>query len=354
MASPSPIRVLVLGGGYGARILLPALLDNPAFAVCGIWGRHPDRVRDTMGNQSSVPILDDWKIAPEIDAVALAVPPVVQVEAARFFLAQNKALLCEKPLAANWQEALSLASAAGSNPVLVDYGYRYLEPFQRIKAMLEAEELGPVESVNIDWLLSTRAKPDLTWNWKSDAEMGGGTLNMMGSHILDYVSWWFGEMQSVKCVKKTIVGKRPQDDSREWKAVTADDSCQLDLIAQDSHLPIQIKVSTAESVPGPHQIHLHGRKGWMKLINANGSNYFSGFALSGEKEGRPLFAKAESLEPNLPTEDSRLKIARRLVDNWSRQIHELSFEGVTLKDALSAQYLLEWANRGQKPEPAHE
>ena len=39
---------------------------------------------------------------------------------------------------------------------------------------------------------------DAPWSWLSDAESGGGLLNEFGSHVVDLLRWYFGEIVAVQ------------------------------------------------------------------------------------------------------------------------------------------------------------
>ena len=94
--------------------------------------------------------------------------------------------------------------ASGKKGVLFQTGYmkRFNPGFQKIKDVLP--QLGELEFVTSAIYISA-PEPEITGkveptSWKSDAKRaGGGFLNASGSHHLDLMRYFFGDIKTVSC-----------------------------------------------------------------------------------------------------------------------------------------------------------
>ena len=111
----NPIRVGIIGAGFGQHVLLPAFRSIDHVVVRGIATTSLQRSQ-TMADQYHLPkayvswqaMLDD----PDIDALVIAVPPAVQQIIIREALQRNKHLFCEKPLGVSAEVTQAFASEA--------------------------------------------------------------------------------------------------------------------------------------------------------------------------------------------------------------------------------------------------
>ena len=68
---------------------------------------------------------------------------------------------------------------------------------------------------------------DAPWSWLSDAESGGGLLNEFGSHVVDLLRWYFGEIVTVQGCAVTI--KELRQDGASQRKADADDIALMTL-----------------------------------------------------------------------------------------------------------------------------
>jgi predicted dehydrogenase len=125
---PDPVRVGLVGAGTWARAVTgPVLAASPETEVAGVWSRtaaHAASVAHTLG----VRAFDDLDaLFAASDAIAIAVAPDAQPAIATRAAVLGKALLLEKPIAANLPDAEALAAtiASAGVPSLVMLTYRF-------------------------------------------------------------------------------------------------------------------------------------------------------------------------------------------------------------------------------------
>jgi|GEM_PF-3471686 len=345
--------VAVVGNFQALNVLLPAFQAVPDFDVVALCGRNEAVIRSAAAKAGIPKCFRDWKSLVEdktIEVVALALPAFLQPEAAVNLAAAGKHLFCEKPLAVNLADAQAMCDAVTKYQRLatVNFGFRLVEAFRDFHTIAHSKILGAPQMVMVEWLLASRRDPALTWNWKSDARLGGGTLNLMASHILDYLAWWFGEIKKIRLQTATLVPFRPESESGRPKKVMADDTCNF-LMTLSSGIPLNVTVSTAVGAAQGHRVRAWFEKGLVELSNKPGDDYFDGFQLSFHpSKGVPMelsmevknlacFSRMESCQPG------RVPIARRVVEEFALALAGRDNHAPTLVAALKVQESIEMA-----------
>jgi predicted dehydrogenase len=111
-----PVRVGVVGLGFGAAVHAPAMLAMPNVELVGLIGRRIEKVEATaerLGLSRDVALTKlDELLARQPDLISIALPPD-QIEAVALpVMASGCAVLCEKPLGGDIRVAQRLFDAA--------------------------------------------------------------------------------------------------------------------------------------------------------------------------------------------------------------------------------------------------
>ncbi len=72
------LRVGIVGLGFGATVVCPAFRSDSRCQVIGLASRHPEKTREAAGRLSVPRAFESWTALvndPEVDAIAIAVPP---------------------------------------------------------------------------------------------------------------------------------------------------------------------------------------------------------------------------------------------------------------------------------------
>lgn len=350
-------RTAIVGSLQGLNVLLPAFRAVPEFEVVALCGRNETRTQDVASQAGVGQVFSDWtQLLDErdIDVVALALPPFVQGRAAVELAASGKHLFCEKPLATTLADAQTICAMAARHQRVgvVNFGFRLIEAFRDFHALVQSGLLGRPQFVMVEWLLAGRRNPGLTWNWKSDAGQGGGTLNLMGAHVLDYLRWLFGDIAQVRLQSGVLIPHRPDAVTSLPRPVTADDTCNL-LLELAPALPATVSLSTVLAVPTSHRLRVWFEHGLLELVNGPEDDAQDGFKL--------LFHPAKSCAPERQAElgsrathgrmaatfPGRIETSRRVVAELAEALAGRPHVAATLADALQVQAALETA-RGAK------
>ena len=330
MTAP-PLRVAVAGLGFGEKVHLSALHDCPSTEPVALWHPRQERLEQACGHHglpgstSFEALLAD----PGIDALVIATPPEPRPALARAALEAGKALLLEKPVAAEAaaiEELQRLALRRGLT-VAVDFEYRAVPLFQQLAALLEQGVLGTPWLVKFDWLMASRADASRPWSWYSSAAAGGGVLGALGTHAFDILQWLIGPAQDVRGRLSTAIRERPRPDGSGLAAVDAEDVALMHLELEDRagrRVPCQLSLAS---------VARNGRGCWLELVGSdatlvlgsdNQADYVHGFQLWMARAGEPLRPVPPDPALAYPRtwEDGRIAPVRRLIGWWAEAVRE--------------------------------
>jgi predicted dehydrogenase len=197
------IRVVVTGGGFGARIQVPGLRLSGRFEVVALVGRdgaRTERLAAELGIPHAFSALPDALAAVDPDAVSVAAPPAAHAEQVLAALAARKHVMCEKPMARSLAEAETMEAAARAAGVvaLIDHEFRFHPGRAGLARLIARGDLGePRLMVAFDDLSLYVAPHRSPPTWWFDAAAGGGWLGASGSHLIDATRVWLGEVRRV-------------------------------------------------------------------------------------------------------------------------------------------------------------
>jgi predicted dehydrogenase len=147
----------------------------------------------------------------DLDAVSVCVPNTFHATAAIDALNAGCHVLCEKPPAMNYEEALTMYEAAKKNHRILAYNfnYRHSQEVKTLKAMIDKGEFGEIYAARVQ-ALRRRGIPG--WgNFINKELQGGGPLIDIGIHMLDIAMYLMGfpEPDYVAAGTHQRIGTRP-------------------------------------------------------------------------------------------------------------------------------------------------
>ena len=198
-------KALVAGTGFGCRIHVPAL-RAAGFEVAGLVGADIERTRrraEASGVPQAYTDLDEAITSSGAKVVTVATPPHTHAALTLAALSRGCHVICEKPFAMNLAEARSMLAAAERAGVvhLLGHEFRWL-PDRAIVARAIADGLiGEPRMLTLTQYSALVASPEAKMpRWWFDREAGGGWLGAQGSHIIDQLRCWLGELASLSAV----------------------------------------------------------------------------------------------------------------------------------------------------------
>lgn len=192
------IRVAVIGcGSIATSAHIPAYLKNPAVEIAAFCDIVPERAEACVrqyGVGRAVTDYHDLLNDPALDAVSVCTPNVLHAVIAEDFMRAGKDVLCEKPAARVYAEALEMQQVRRETGRLLNIGVcnRFNDSVNRIKKLIDAGTLGELYHVYISFR-SYRSIPGLGGAFTTKAIAGGGALIDWGVHFLDIVMYCCGD-----------------------------------------------------------------------------------------------------------------------------------------------------------------
>ena len=265
-----PIRVGVIGTGFGASLHLSALRENPELEVAAICSRRPERARAAAIDHGIPAHLTDYRELvrdPAIDAVIVASPPHLHHAMAIAALEAGKHVLCEKPMARNLAEARDMQRIAErvGTVAMVNLQLRFVPVRRRLHELIGEGYIGETHAATVVVHRSSLNDPnERPWGWLMEQEKAGGMLGATGAHYLDALRWWCGEVKAVAGAVSTMVRLRRLADSSAMAKVDADDNFAVILRFNNGALGT-VHVTATAGHEGDEEITISGSEGTLQI-----------------------------------------------------------------------------------------
>jgi predicted dehydrogenase len=231
-SNAAPIRVGLIGVGWGSVVQTPAFRMVPPFEVAALCSRRPERVAAAGEKLGIADVSTDWEAfvrRDDLDVISICTPVDLHHQQAMVAIAAGKHVIVEKPVGVDSVQTGEMAAAADAAGVAhaVCFEGRWEPARLKIWEMVRAGHLG------LPYLAMTRSGADywhptrgLQSEWMYRRAEGGGYLMGMGSHDIDYICALFGEPEAVCADVRTTVKERTRPDGSTL-GVDADDTSVL-------------------------------------------------------------------------------------------------------------------------------
>ncbi len=174
----------ILGTGNIARVFAKGITNSSTGKLFAVASRNLANAQ-AFGKEFNVPCRYSSYEAliadPKVQVVYIALPHVLHAEWAIRAANAGKHILCEKPLAINYAEALSIVDAASRNDIFMmeAFMYRCHPQTTKLIELLRAKVIGDVRVIQATF--SFQADFDLT-NRALSIELGGGSILDVGCY----------------------------------------------------------------------------------------------------------------------------------------------------------------------------
>lgn len=192
------MKVAVIGCGTIANAQhIPAYLANPEAEIKYFCDIIPERAEKAVADYGCGIAVTDYKEVladPEVEAVSVCTPnnmhSIISIDALR----AGKNVLCEKPAARIYSEALEMQKVQHETGKVLNIGVcnRFNNGVIKLKELIDNGELGDVFHVYVSFRCH-RSIPGLGGDFTTKAVAGGGALIDWGVHFLDIVMYCCGD-----------------------------------------------------------------------------------------------------------------------------------------------------------------
>ncbi len=236
------IKVGMIGYGFMGRTHSNAYCQvnhffdvayEPQLAVvCGLDSAVAGAFAERWGYKSHT---TDWHKVIEDDEVKLVdicVPNNVHAEIAIAAAKAGKAIICEKPLALNGEQARTMVEAVEKAGVanLVSFNYRRVPAVTLAKKLIDEGRLGRIFHYRAnflqDWTISKDVPQGGMGTWRLDVKAAGsGVTGDLLAHCIDTAMWHNGLVTEVCAMSETFVKERKHAETGKVTPVGIDDAC---------------------------------------------------------------------------------------------------------------------------------
>jgi len=238
------IKTAIIGTGFMGKVHAENVRRLGNVDIAAVVGSRPETARkfaESAGIPIATNIIKDVLDDKEIAAVHICTPNVDHFPMSLAAIEAGKAVLCEKPLTMNVDQAQRLVDAAKAKDAVncVQHNLRYYPVVQQMRQMISHGDLGEILIVqgtySQDWLLY-----ETDWNWRLEPKSNGKLRVMgdIGSHWMDMIQHLTGLRITALCADlatfhktrkrpkgsvETFSGKKAQPGDYEEVPIDTDD-----------------------------------------------------------------------------------------------------------------------------------
>jgi len=344
---PSSTRKIgIIGVGFGAQVHVPGLRSE-GWEVAAICSRTREKAEKAAADGGIADIYTDPMELirrDDLAAVSIITPPAAHHALSIAALRAGKHVLCEKPFALEAKQAREMLDAAEKSrrTAMIVHEFRHTPQRAYIKQVLNEGYIGKFQLCTIELFLDRYVSPQprpLTWMaYKSE---GGGLLGALGSHYIDGLRYWFGEVASVSGRLATL---RPElVDTATGKKVEAetDDTFSLTLTFKNGGMATMI-ASFATTPTRGAKIVVMGDDGTL-IAEQPGPNPLENGVVVASRNGAPLreLETPPQYTPFTDARDHRLTAFRLLVRDFNAGVEEGTSPAPNFTDGLRCQQVLD-------------
>jgi len=119
---------------------------------------------------------------------------------------------------------MAACARRSSQVAMIDHEFRWQPARALVKELLDQGYVGTPWSVSAVSHVSLFADPERPpYSWWQQRERGAGWLLNSGTHLIDTLRWWLGDVEAVSGFVATNVKQRKRARDGAWVSATADD-----------------------------------------------------------------------------------------------------------------------------------
>lgn len=226
------LRVGIVGVGWGALVHGPAFQLVDGYELVALCGRRPGPLAAASERLGITDVSSDWETfvrRDDLDVISIVLPVGLHRPVFLAALEAGKHVLCEKPLAPTGADAREMVAAAEASDraTAVCFQYRWSPEHLAVWELVAAGGLGrPFYAQMSQTAGYWHPGHALQSEWMYRLDEGGGYLNGMASHDIDFLQTLFGPVVEVCADVRCTIPERPRPDGTTLE-VDADDTSAL-------------------------------------------------------------------------------------------------------------------------------
>jgi len=202
------LRVGVIGVGFGATVHIPGF-QSEGVEVVAVCASREERAQAAAEKFGILNAFTDYRALvthPDVDAVSVVTAPKLHYEMTKAALEAGKHVMCEKPFTTNAAEAEELLAMANDRGLthMIAHEFRFAPERAYTRQLIDEGQIGEPRHITASLHLRFARRPGAA---PPAPSMGsGGMLGALGSHFIDGMRHWFGDVSRVNA---TLHGNVP-------------------------------------------------------------------------------------------------------------------------------------------------
>ncbi|HEY1438187.1 MAG TPA: Gfo/Idh/MocA family oxidoreductase [Casimicrobiaceae bacterium] len=336
----------IIGVGFGAQVHVPAFRSEgwDVAAICSRTREKAQKAADDAGIPSVYTDPMELIRRDDLAAIAIITPPGAHHRLSIAALNAGKHVLCEKPFAIDAKQGEEMRAAADKSgrTAMIAHEFRHTPQRAYIRQLLADGYIGKFQLCTMELFLDryvSREPRPLSWNaYQSE---GGGLLGALGSHYIDALRFWFGEIASVS---GWLAAFRPEVvDAATGKIVQAetDDTFSFAVTFKSGGMATMISSFAITPARGA-KIVVMGDRGTL-MAEQPGPNPLENGVVVASRDGAPLqeLETPSQFTPFADARDHRLMAFRLLVRDFTKGIEQGTSPQPNFTDGLHCQQVLD-------------
>lgn len=192
------MKIGIVGcGAIAVNQHIPAYMNNPKAEIKYFYDILPERAKAAVEKFGCGTVAADYNeilADKEVEAISVCTSNKTHSEISIAALRAGKNVLCEKPAARTFEEALEMQKAQHETGKVLNIGVvnRFNTNVNKIKSLIDDGALGKVYQVYVSFR-SHRSIPGLGGDFTTKAVSGGGVMIDWGVHFFDIVMYCCGD-----------------------------------------------------------------------------------------------------------------------------------------------------------------
>ena len=197
------MKVAIIGTGLQCRRRAPVLIESKDDLLVCLAGKDKEQAAGAARSYGCQ-VAATWQEAvqrDDVEAVLVCTPPGIHAEISIAAMRAGKHVLCEKPLSRTLAEAEEMAAVSRETGQVLKCGFnhRHHPAIWEAHRRLVAGELGRPLFARCRYGICGR--PGYEKEWRADpAQAAGGQFIEQGTHGIDLIRWFLGELSEVSCM----------------------------------------------------------------------------------------------------------------------------------------------------------
>ena len=276
------LKVGLLGTGYGFEVIAPAFKANHLYTLMSVFSRDVKTAKEVKKRVGFKRYYGEWKKLIDdggIDIACIATPVYTHYEIAKYALENGINVIIAAPFTLDVEEAEELSDLANKRELMgiVSHHFNFFPARKYVTRMLKDGKIGVIQHIHRLYRTANKMKYQTTQSWKFNEQFGGGTLNIIGSHDIDFMLRGVGGVHRVQAIKQTMYPNRVTHNDEVFQC-TSDDAYQMNV---EFHNGAKGAMSATSVYPGKNmnEFLFYGTEGLLVLRDDNEILFY-------DKEGR--------------------------------------------------------------------